>query len=233
MVLDILIAFGIALSQLAITWYGVHISVRENRIRNAIIIGIVGLAGITLTVLGTIRNGVTQRDLVSRLAKIQEYSKPESDIELDMITPGYTVGPFVEGKRAFMFVYWVNRGTLNVVNLHAASKLYMGPDNSDGTQEAIINDWMTISGPDLLNKTPAATLSRGGTARALVSAYGPTLSREDLDNLHTGKTLMYLVSQLTFFDKNGYHDIQRCGFLQPPAWEPDFWHYCRMFNQRK
>lgn len=57
---DVAIAFGIGLCQLGITWYAVDISVKENRKKNAVVIGIVGLFGILLTVVGVIRNSAAQ-----------------------------------------------------------------------------------------------------------------------------------------------------------------------------
>jgi hypothetical protein len=46
MSLDIVIVGLVGASQLALAWYGVHVSVLEKRPRNAIIIGIIGgLAG--------------------------------------------------------------------------------------------------------------------------------------------------------------------------------------------
>jgi hypothetical protein len=69
---DIVIAAGVASSQLIITWYGVNVSVAENRFRNAIVIGSIGAAGIFLTVWGTVRAGQAQTKLEAQLEKIQK-----------------------------------------------------------------------------------------------------------------------------------------------------------------
>jgi hypothetical protein len=69
---DVFIAIGIGFSQLALTWYGVHVSVEKHRIRNALIIGVVGLAGISLTVFGAIRNSAVQQALQTQLTQIQK-----------------------------------------------------------------------------------------------------------------------------------------------------------------
>jgi hypothetical protein len=68
---DVLIAFGIGLMQLAVTAYAVDISVRDNRIKNAVIIGIAGFIGIGLTVAGTIRNAQTQETAATQQTELQ------------------------------------------------------------------------------------------------------------------------------------------------------------------
>jgi hypothetical protein len=71
MLWDVLLAIGIGVSQVILTWYGVHVSVQEHRIRNAFIIGLVGLIGVVLTVGGTIRNSINQGRLQAQIDKIQ------------------------------------------------------------------------------------------------------------------------------------------------------------------
>ena len=67
---DIWIAVGISLTQLVVTWYGVHVSVQEHRIRNAFIIGSVGLIGMILTVVGVVRTGSAVNAMQGQLDKI-------------------------------------------------------------------------------------------------------------------------------------------------------------------
>jgi len=94
---DILIAVGIGLTQLAITWYAVDISVKEKRIQNAVIIGVVGLIGIDLTVFATVRNGLVQRDLEVRLYKIQKNTETPPQVTVNPaqvnLTPNIQVMP--------------------------------------------------------------------------------------------------------------------------------------------
>lgn len=78
MVWDIIIAAGIAVIQVALTWYGVHVSVKEERLRNALIIGMVGVIGVGLTVWGTIRATTSQQKLgndITELKKGQQDTK--------------------------------------------------------------------------------------------------------------------------------------------------------------
>jgi ABC-type phosphate/phosphonate transport system permease subunit len=84
MLWDILFAAGIGLTQLVLTWYGVHVSVRENRIRNAIIIALVGFVGIGLTVGGTIRNSINQDRLQAQLNKIQRNTEQPPTVQVNV-----------------------------------------------------------------------------------------------------------------------------------------------------
>jgi hypothetical protein len=75
---DILIVIGAGLSQLVVTWYGVHVSVKENRVRNAVVIALIGIAGIALTVWATIRSMSAQEHLQTQLDQIQHNTERSS-----------------------------------------------------------------------------------------------------------------------------------------------------------
>jgi hypothetical protein len=72
MLWDILIAAGVAFTQLVITIYGVTLSVQEKRLKIAFIIGLVGVLGIGLTVWGAIRNGISQQKLEADLTELKK-----------------------------------------------------------------------------------------------------------------------------------------------------------------
>jgi len=72
---DILIAIGNGLAQAIVTWYAVHIFVNEHRIRNALVIGLLGIIGIGLTVWATVRNGRAQTELKTELDRIERNTK--------------------------------------------------------------------------------------------------------------------------------------------------------------
>jgi hypothetical protein len=68
---DILIAAGVSVTQLAITAYGVIVSVQEKRLKIAAVIGIVGGIGIGLTIWGAIRSGTTQQKLEADIVELK------------------------------------------------------------------------------------------------------------------------------------------------------------------
>ncbi len=69
---DIAIVVGIGFTQVALTSYGHHVSINEARLRNAIVIAIVGAAGIGLTVSGAIRSGTSQQRLEADIAELKK-----------------------------------------------------------------------------------------------------------------------------------------------------------------
>lgn len=81
---DIAIVAGVAFTQLVITWYGVHVSVKENRTRNAFIIGILGAIGMALMVYGAVRSSVNQNALQAQLDKIQRNTEQPAKVEVTM-----------------------------------------------------------------------------------------------------------------------------------------------------
>jgi hypothetical protein len=68
---DIVIVAGISDTQLVITWYGVHVSVEKKRMRNAIVIGLIGGIGVGLAVWLAVRSATVQLALQAQLDKIQ------------------------------------------------------------------------------------------------------------------------------------------------------------------
>ena len=68
---DILIVVLVAVTQLVITWYGVHISVPEHRARNGLVIGIIGVIGVCIAGWGAYRSIQGQEKLQAQLDKIQ------------------------------------------------------------------------------------------------------------------------------------------------------------------
>lgn len=88
---DIVIAAGVGFTQLVLTWYGVHVSMKESRMRNAIIIGIIGAIGIGLIVYGAIRNNANQQGLQTQLDRIQHNTEQPPKVEVNIPTPTVNV----------------------------------------------------------------------------------------------------------------------------------------------
>lgn len=76
MLCDVLIAIGIGVTQLVITIYAIIISIKDNRIKRAMIIGGIGFLGIVLMVVATIRNGETQGKLQNDLDSLKSQFSP-------------------------------------------------------------------------------------------------------------------------------------------------------------
>ncbi|MGE5736665.1 MAG: hypothetical protein ACM34E_16350 [Acidobacteriota bacterium] len=102
MLWDILIAAGNALIQIVLTWFGIHVSVQENQRRNAIVIGIAGVIGVTLTMYGVVRNSQSQKSLQTQLNTIQQNTeKPIQPPIVNVAPPQISVNPSIaEDRRA-------------------------------------------------------------------------------------------------------------------------------------
>jgi hypothetical protein len=94
MLSEILIAVAAGICQLALTWYAVDISVKENRKRNAVIIGLVGALGIGLTVISTIRNASAQNALESNLKQIRHNTETPPQVTVN--PPQVSLNPNIQ-----------------------------------------------------------------------------------------------------------------------------------------
>lgn len=56
------------------------------------------------------------------------------------------------------------------------------------------------------------------------------LSTEDLNALHTGSKVAFVLNEFTYKDKGRTHHLRRCLMLQPPGTIPAIWQYCFAFN---
>jgi hypothetical protein len=69
---DVILIGAAAILQLVVTGYAVDISVREHRVRNGVVIGIVGFVAITLTVWAAYDAYVSQEKLNTEIASIKK-----------------------------------------------------------------------------------------------------------------------------------------------------------------
>jgi hypothetical protein len=69
---DVIMLSVAGVIQLAVTWYTVDISMRENRVRNAIIIAVLGLAAVGLTSRAGYDAYVSDKKRDADIAKIKE-----------------------------------------------------------------------------------------------------------------------------------------------------------------
>ncbi|MGC2508657.1 MAG: hypothetical protein WA369_18530, partial [Candidatus Acidiferrales bacterium] len=70
--MDVWLVVLVGATQVILTWYGVHVSVQEKRIRNAVVIGLVGLVGVVFMGWGADRAEHSQEQLKSQIEGIKE-----------------------------------------------------------------------------------------------------------------------------------------------------------------
>jgi len=113
------------------------------------------------------------------------------------------------------------------------------PDFNPDTQKRIVGEFLTRLKEEekRLSKpaAPPATMTPGDAV--FDTAYVWTNMREhriavqqDLDDLHGGKLIAFVISLITYKDAGVTHHLRRCEFLQPPAAVNAIWHFCQLFN---
>jgi hypothetical protein len=240
---DVLIAIGIGVSQLVITWYAVDISVRENRLRNAIIIGLVGFAGIGLTVFGTIRNGLAQTALEGRMEKIQKNTETPPQVTVNVpqnAPPQIIVNPppsrhvsagSIQSARMPEFLNngQIAEGVPISVNLSLANRGSEPVDNFEryfGTFLVSVKDRDSqqvdreVHSAFLKEVTKAAKMAKKGPTInvgdvAWNTLVTPPLTKEQVDGILRGTVRFYAYAWARWKDE--LHDFDSCIWLQAPS----------------
>lgn len=147
MLWDILVSLGIFVTQLVLTWYGIHVSVTEHRIRNAFIIGFVGCVGLLLTIFGTIRSSTAQQTLQSQIDKIEKHTETPPQITVNP-TPVTFNAPPAQPSRANVSLHHLESAihlTQNGVVTERTTWLQPG-------QDIEANVYFTNQGPETADK---------------------------------------------------------------------------------
>jgi hypothetical protein len=181
---DIAIVAGIALSQLFVTIYAVWVSVTENKIKIAFVIGVIGALGIALTVWGAIRSGTAQAALQSQLDKIENNTKnppsvtvnpqinvpapvvpaPKADLVLDSFISAYTSKSdnspimFIVGKPAELDFNFRNVGNGRADEIWNAGKIFLATTE---TEKELTDTFKTETAKELRNPQIRAHMEHG------------------------------------------------------------------------
>jgi hypothetical protein len=54
-----------------------------------------------------------------------------------------------------------------------------------------------------------------------------SIRSEDLMQFKNGTKIMYLLLSVKYSDPAGDHYIHACRWVQPPAFNPEIWHFCK------
>ncbi len=136
---------------------------------------------------------------------------------------------------AFNYHYHV-LGPNPVKELITGQRLYLEPDATSQTQERILADFkFNVAMDSKKIKLKPHTLSPGLEAWNSVIAYTADkrvryVTQKDLDELHAGTTIAFVVIDMAYLDNKKTHHFRVCEFLQPPAYAPGVWHDCEGFD---
>ena len=113
--------------------------------------------------------------------------------------------------------------------------LYLEPDASAETESEMIKNFEAKTKKNA-GKTSEATWMPGQSAfdsAEDIDGNGQRriITQEDLDALHSGRKIAYVVVELAYKDTGTLHHSRLCIFLQPPAMVATaIWHYRGLFN---
>lgn len=239
---DILIASGIALAQLVITWYGVHVSVSENRIRNAVIIGAIGAVGIGLTIFGAIRSGMAQQALQKQLDAIQRNTeKPQPAPVVNVNAPPVNFPPqeafvTVIGRSLIQFQISlpviVNFTTENLsptvpaLNQYGFDQMYfvetepLGPNKELLVSKAVEEKYYKIFLKSIANERPDNSRTLGPQQNYTSSRFGAPLDKDLEKEIQLGNKAVFHAMEFVWTDAAGQHTNEACEWLQPQSFTP-------------
>jgi hypothetical protein len=149
-------------------------------------------------------------------------------------------GDFKAGDELAFNVYFKATGPNPIQLISQAWELFIEPEFSAASENTAVDEFLVRTNREIKRLTPPAspqTMMPGD--RHFNTAYGyasaeslqqRVLAQQDLDDLHTGRSVIFIVAQITYKDNGRTHHLRRCGGLQPPATPPGIWHFCRLFN---
>lgn len=230
---DIAIAAGIAITQVLLTWYGIHVSVEKKRVRNAIIVGLLGGIGIGLTIWGTIRSGKAQQSLQAQLNTIQHNTeKPQPPPVVNVLpptpTPRHTaiawdlinaepqprpILPFTTGQAVEINMGFINAGEFAVISTKERAAVLVVPFDNElsNAYRAHIREILRTqprSGGTLLPHQPIHTY---------FTFTGPKLSDQDVADLNSGVKMLCGIGAVTWNDSTGTYrtTFNQCCIHEP------------------
>jgi len=192
---DILIAASAAITQVVVTWYGVHVSVKKNRLRNAVVIGIVGGIGVLLTAVATVRGSIVQDALQQKLGLISKQTQLHAIVKVtpkpnDLAMPV----PFSEDQPLGLNLQYLNIGNQGARNYKIFSWYYVEYDNPyiAPTVESV---WRKFS--DYVRYTDKQhgtgdELPFGSPTWDTVEGLPNLLPKNQVDDIHSGKAHIFV-----------------------------------------
>jgi hypothetical protein len=144
-------------------------------------------------------------------------------------------------KLFFNYYFRAPAANPNQVNLVSPVHrwLYLAPDSSRSTQEAIVSNFLSrakasqetdkLLGSSYDTMLPGDRLWNDVTAAADNDERSPRfITQSDLDALHYGTKIVFLLLEIPYTDYGKLHHLRTCTFLSSPAEPPGIWHICEV-----
>ncbi len=242
MLWDILIAAGVAITQLIITWYGVSVSFQEKRLRIAIIIGLVGGLGIGLTIWGVIRSGTTQTKLEADITELKngqqmanagikqiENTPPTVTVPVTVNEPSqikhtslhfmkpelskFPFLPFHAGQQLVLNMGFINSGDFAILNVKSDHVIVL-------TDIKDINHVFAKHRKELNPKNISGQMNAHIGVVSWHTYFGPTLTDDDIPKLNSQEKAVCGLGIAYWKDESGNYetDMSQC-FVVGESWD--------------
>jgi hypothetical protein len=148
-------------------------------------------------------------------------------------------GDFKPGDPLGFNVYFKVTGPNATQMVNTALEAFIEPDYSPNTQSKVASKFISRVKREIkaLEPSPNATMNPGDRHFATAFAFASpdskehrVLTQQDLDDLHAGRSVAFVVMQITYKDGGKTHHLRQLVFLQPPAAPTGVWHFGQPFN---
>ncbi|HXF14990.1 MAG TPA: hypothetical protein VN517_17690 [Terriglobales bacterium] len=214
--MDISIAVGAALAQFVTAYWGWQVAATDPALtakeknKYTIKFMITGLVGIALVGVAAYRGERTER----------AHFAIQASTALQPI-------PFIADKNLLLDINYHNVGTGTAYNFLHAERAYIENDDSLISQKKAVETFKS----DLTKPTATGT-TVSKDEQGFITAWGPMLSPEDVDNLQRGRRVALAVGEMRYEDDFGSHDKTICFMVQPPPGSPIIFKNCDgQYNQ--
>jgi hypothetical protein len=146
------------------------------------------------------------------------------------MTNVYVTPSFLVANRPLAFnVEYKNVGNGSASKVKAIGLASIQADESTASQRLAISEFKRYRIENLLEETLQKDQEK------YITAYGPTLSAEDVTNIMIGKKVVYVVADITFDDDFGSHAQHVCQLIEPivPERQFEIWSDCHQYNSEE
>lgn len=127
------------------------------------------------------------------------------------------------GKKIALNVTYINTGDATA-DISGGGTLYLSNSSDENTQGQLIQRFKSELSRQKFSTAPLPPGGHQGywfTART-----DREIDKDDLDQLASGKEILFLFASITYKDPSGVHHVNTCWRLQSPAFDPEVWHVC-------
>ena len=148
---------------------------------------------------------------------VEPYSTPETAWQISKNIPSSTgqTGPAVAD------------------DIKGVAKVYLAPDTRDATETALIAAFKKEAALYLKTHTGSSLEPGGSEQQWFTGESDRNITDDDIKKLANGSEIIYLLASENYTDPTGPHYMHYCRSVQPPAFNPEVWHFCNGYQDHQ